>query len=91
MSKNNTKTHPTPPKTFDAALNELEKLVQSLEQGETPLEELMQKYEQGIKLHAHCQHILQDTELRIEQLRATGEKIPLSIPDSTINANESVQ
>ncbi|MDR2512649.1 MAG: exodeoxyribonuclease VII small subunit [Puniceicoccales bacterium] len=83
MSKSTAKNQTDAPKTFDAALGELERLVQSLEQGDTPLEELMQKYEQGMKLHAHCQRVLQDTELRIEQLRATGEKTPITIPEAT--------
>ncbi|MDR2862891.1 MAG: exodeoxyribonuclease VII small subunit [Puniceicoccales bacterium] len=74
--------------SFDIALRELEEIVASLEQGETPLEELMQKYEHGVKLHAHCQKVLRDAELRIEQLRSAAngaEFVPLSGDAADVN------
>jgi exodeoxyribonuclease VII small subunit len=36
--------------TFEAALDRLEGLVDSMEQGEVPLAELLAKYEEGTKL-----------------------------------------
>jgi exodeoxyribonuclease VII small subunit len=64
----------TEKKPFDASLRELEELVASLEKGEMPLEELMEKYEHGVKLHAQCQQVLREAELRIEELRLAGGK-----------------
>ncbi|MDR2430236.1 MAG: exodeoxyribonuclease VII small subunit [Puniceicoccales bacterium] len=73
------------PDTFDMALGELEQIVESLERGESTLEELMRKYERGMKLHAHCQQVLGAIELRVEQLRKTtgGEVEFLPLPDAT--------
>lgn len=73
------------PDTFDTALRELEQIVESLERGESTLEELMRKYERGMKLHAHCQQVLNAIELRVEQLRKTlgGETELQPLPDAT--------
>jgi len=60
-------------KPFEEALRELEAVVESLEQGDAPLETLIEKYETGMRLHARCQSVLRDAELRIEQLRSAPD------------------
>ena len=55
--------------TFEAALTKLETIVDAMEQGETPLAELLAKYEEGSKLLKVCETRLKDAELKIEQLR----------------------
>ena len=64
--------------TFEAALKQLEEIVQRLEKGELPLEESLVLYEQGIKLSRLCHGKLEEAEGRIELLMkdARGELMP---------------
>jgi exodeoxyribonuclease VII small subunit len=55
--------------TFEAALGQLETIVETMEAGEVPLAELLAKYEQGTKLLKVCEARLKDAELKIEQLK----------------------
>lgn len=55
--------------TFEAALERLEAIVDSMEQGEVPLAELLGKYEEGTKLLKVCEARLKDAELKIEKLK----------------------
>lgn len=57
--------------TFEEELSRLEQIVESLEGGEVPLSELVERYEAGMKHLKSCQEKLADAELRIEQLRGT--------------------
>lgn len=57
-----------PKQTFEQALEELEKIVAQVEQGEIGLEESIDKYEQGMKLIKHCRAILSQAEKRIETI-----------------------
>lgn len=61
--------------TFEAALKQLEEIVQKLEKGELPLEESLVLYEQGIRLSRLCHGKLEEAEGRIEVLMksASGE------------------
>ena len=54
--------------SFEDELARLEKLVESLESGTVSLDELVTKYEEGIRLLKSCQKSLEAAELRIEQL-----------------------
>lgn len=67
-----------PPATFEAALKELEGLVQALESGNAPLEEALQAYERGTALLKYCQETLAQAEQKIrildgDQLKEFGE------------------
>ncbi len=55
--------------SFEAALAKLETIVDSMEQGEVPLAELLAKYEEGTKLLKVCEARLKDAELKIEKLK----------------------
>lgn len=55
--------------TFETALARLETIVDSMEQGEIPLAELLSKYEEGSKLLKVCEARLKDAELKIEKLK----------------------
>ena len=60
--------------TFEKSVERLEGLIQSMENGGTPLADLVAKYEEGSKLLNHCQAQLKEAELKIEQLNLkTGE------------------
>ncbi len=60
------------PKTFAAALTELESVVERLEAGEVGLEEALALYEQGLALSKACLARLDAAELRIRKLEADG-------------------
>lgn len=49
-------------KTFDKSLAELEKIVEKLEQGDVPLEEALDKFQEGITLSRKLKKTLQDAE-----------------------------
>jgi len=55
--------------SFEAALAKLEAIVDSMEQGEVPLAELLAKYEEGSKLLKVCEGRLKEAELKIEKLK----------------------
>ena len=63
--------------TFEEALNELEKIVESLESGDTPLSELVEKYEKGTALMEHCRRKLGEAELRIQKIEKTKDGFAL--------------
>lgn len=57
-----------PPKTFEAALKELETILTEIESGEAGLEESLVKYERGNFLIQHCRAVLNSAEKQIELL-----------------------
>ena len=71
---------------FEDALTKLESIVDAMESGDLPLESLIAKYEEGVKLARVCQEKLAEAELKIQQLEKTsgGElKLkPLSLESS---------
>ena len=65
---------PARKKTFDfeEALETLEALVQSMEEGELSLEESLQAFEKGVKLTRECQSALEQAEQKVKILTSTG-------------------
>ncbi len=55
--------------SFEDALAQLERIVRSLEAGQSGLEASLQDYEKGIRLLRHCHATLQNAERRIEILK----------------------
>ena len=53
---------------FEEALEELERLVSSMEEGELSLEDSMTAFEKGIKLTRECQTALQKAEQKVQIL-----------------------
>jgi exodeoxyribonuclease VII small subunit len=53
---------------FEAALAELEQIVQNMEGGRLPLEESIAAYRRGSELLKHCQVQLSDAESKIQVL-----------------------
>jgi exodeoxyribonuclease VII small subunit len=68
-----TKKNQTPPKSFEDALAELERLLAEIEGGEIGLEESLLKYERGNFLIQHCRQILGAAEKQIEMLNKPSE------------------
>src|SRR5271155_4719646 len=63
----------SPPKNFEAALEELEKILSEIEGGGIGLEENLVKYERGTFLIQHCRGVLSNAEKQIELLSKTPE------------------
>lgn len=63
---------PKPTLPFEEALQKLESIVEGMESGDLPLESLLAKYEEGVKLAKICQDKLAEAELRIQQLEKTA-------------------
>ena len=57
---------PPPEANFEQAMQRLEKIVEEMESGELPLEDLIVRYEEGMKLVKVCQERLASAEQRIE-------------------------
>ncbi|HEY8667458.1 MAG TPA: exodeoxyribonuclease VII small subunit [Tepidisphaeraceae bacterium] len=60
------KRNQTPPKSFEEALQELERILGEIESGEIGLEENLLKYERGTFLIQHCRNVLSQAEKQIE-------------------------
>ena len=73
--------------SFDDALAELQRTVGELEAGGQPLEAALALYERGVALQAHCERLISDAELRVQQLvaRAGGalETRDVAVEDAT--------
>ena len=73
---------------FEAAIAELEALVEEMEQGDISLEESLKKFERGIELTRTCQQALQEAEQKVQMLieKQQGDEIvdvdDLDQPDS---------
>ena len=57
-----------PPKTFEEAIQELEKILSEIESGGVGLEESLARYERGTFLVQHCRGVLAQAEKQIEQI-----------------------
>ncbi|MCL2304571.1 MAG: exodeoxyribonuclease VII small subunit [Planctomycetaceae bacterium] len=60
--------------TFEESLLQLEKIVRTLDDGKTSLDEALEKYEEGIRLLRHCTELLDGAKRRIEILRGVSEE-----------------
>jgi exodeoxyribonuclease VII small subunit len=59
--------------SFEAALDELQKIVGDLETGKAPLEESIAAYERGIALKNHCERKLQEAQAKIEKINVNAD------------------
>jgi exodeoxyribonuclease VII small subunit len=60
---------------FEEALKQLEAIVEAMESGDLPLETMLARFEEGMKLARHCQAKLDEAGAKIQQLEkgAAGE------------------
>ena len=58
---------------FEAALAELEAIVDQLEKGAVALDELIRLYERGEALKRRCDELLQNAEMRIEKITLSAD------------------
>jgi exodeoxyribonuclease VII small subunit len=59
---------PAQPKNFEAAMTELDLLVEKMEAGSLPLEESLVAYQRGAELIRYCEKVLADAQQRIQVL-----------------------
>jgi exodeoxyribonuclease VII small subunit len=64
--------------SFETAMERLEKIVEEMESSKLPLEELLTRYEEGIRLVGVCNQQLAGAENRIETLSRTANGRPQS-------------
>ena len=70
-------------RSFESSLEELERIVRELEQGELPLERSLELFEQGVKLSRECQDRLNQAERRIETLMRDSQGRSVARPFET--------
>jgi exodeoxyribonuclease VII small subunit len=63
-----TKMQPVADMTFEAALQELERVVASLESGDVALEQSIALYARGDELRRHCDGKLKLAQARVEEI-----------------------
>jgi exodeoxyribonuclease VII small subunit len=66
-----TKPQPIADLTFEQAFAELEESVRTLERGDLPLEESLALYERGQELSVYCARLLDEAELKVQQVEAS--------------------
>ncbi len=57
--------------TFEEAMQELEKLVESLDKGDVSLDEAIAAYDRGSQLKDYCQKKLHDAKMKVETIQAS--------------------
>lgn len=70
--------------SFEEALQKLEAIVEAMEAGDLPLETLLARFEEGVRLVKVCQARLEDAELKIQKLEKgpSGEALLKPLTES---------
>lgn len=58
---------------FEAAMAELEAIINQMESGQLPLQQALAAYKRGSELLSHCQKALADVEQQIRILNETNQ------------------
>ncbi len=77
------------PPGFEESLERLEALIESMESGDTPLAELVTKFEDGNKLLMNCQKRLREAELKIEKIRKDKDNFSIENFDPGVSTEGS--
>ncbi len=72
-----TTTKKAQPLDFEKALNELETLVETMEQGDMSLEDSLKQFERGVELTRQCQTALKEAEQKVQILIGKSEQAEL--------------
>ena len=64
--------------TFEEAMKELEKLVDSLDEGDISLDEAISAYDRGSQLKDYCQKKLHEAKMKIETIQSSDGNDTLS-------------
>ena len=63
--------------SFEAAVAQLESIVEQLERGDVALDKSIEIYERGEALKAHCDTLLKSAEDKVEKIRLSREGKPV--------------
>lgn len=83
MAEKKTKKDDASKLSFEESIKRLKDIVESIEQGEIPLQDSLEQYERGMGLIKHCRGILQQAETRIEKISKTELEAPEPADDSS--------
>jgi exodeoxyribonuclease VII small subunit len=75
--------------TFEDALKRLEEIVALMEDEHTPLEEALQRYEEGVKLARFCAQTLDAAEKKIEILSTAADGQTTAVPFAGAESGEA--
>ena len=54
--------------SFEGALSRLEEIIHRMEEGDSPLESLVQNYQSGVKLLKTCRSKIEQAEMKIKEV-----------------------
>jgi len=74
--------------TFEEAVSELEEIVISMEEDQLPLQELIDKYERGAKLHKKCESFLSSAKKRLEIIANDTDKKTMPALENPANIDD---
>ena len=60
--------------SFEDAMKELEKLVNSLDKGDVSLDEAITAYDRGSQLKDYCEKKLNEAKMKIETIQSLGKE-----------------
>jgi exodeoxyribonuclease VII small subunit len=63
--------------SFEAGLDELERVVKEMESGDLPLERSLELFEKGMALSETCRKQLEEAETRVEKLLDRGNRVDI--------------
>lgn len=76
---------------FEASLERLEKIVDTLEEGELSLEESLKIFEEGVSLTRSCQKALDEAEQRVKQLSINNGVAELVDADEDLDPDDIIE
>lgn len=78
------------PVNFEAALSELQSIVEKMEHGNLSLDASLSAFEQGIRLTQQCQKALADAEQKVQiLLQKSGEETLAPFTEAPVNGHSS--
>ena len=94
MAKKQPKKKPPDALDFEEALEQLDRIVVELEEGNTGLAESLKQYEQGVQLLRYCHDVLQRAQRKIELVTgvdAQGNPVSVPLDDSDRSLKEKAE
>jgi len=73
---------------FEQSLAQLEALVSQLESGELPLDQALERFEQGVRLTRECQSALSTAQQKVQLLLQRGENVTVEEFDPAAGGGE---
>ena len=73
--------------TFEEAMNELEKLVESLDKGDISLDQAISAYDKGSRLKDLCQKKLNEAKMKVETIQSSDNSDVIPDKLTTFNSD----